>query len=119
MKKEVLQMIKLIEIKTGSAFWEIDGVILRFQRKKSIGDVLTEQLIGEYRELLLNEEYKEHPTKICEINAILGDVILLRIGIEIYFETFIKMFAYYTERYIRAWELSDKKLVSIFCLFLS
>jgi hypothetical protein len=36
-------MIKLIEIKTGSAFWEIDGVILRFQRKKSIGDVLTEQ----------------------------------------------------------------------------
>lgn len=112
MKKEVLQMIKLIEIKTGSAFWEIDGVIFRFQRKKSIGDVLTEQLIGEYRELLLNEEYKEHPTKICEINAILGDVILLRIGIEIYFETFIKMFAYYTERYIRAWELSDKKLVS-------
>jgi len=105
-------MIKLIEIKTGSAFWEIDGVILRFQRKKSVGDVLMEQLIGEYRELLLNEEYKEHPTKICEINAILGDVILLRIGIEIYFEAFIKMFAYYTESYVRTWGMSDKKLVS-------
>jgi integrase len=112
MKKEVLQMIKLIEIKTGSAFWEIDGVILRFQRKKSVGDVLTEQLIGEYQELLLKEEYKEHPTKICEIDSILGDVILLRIGIEVYFEAFIKMFAYYTERYVKAWGKSDKKLVS-------
>jgi integrase len=112
MKKEVLQMIKLIEIKTGSAFWEIDGVILRFQRKKSIGDALTEQLIREYRELLLKEEYKEHPTKICEIDSILGDAILLRIGIEVYFEAFIKMFAYYTERYVKAWGKSDKKLVS-------
>jgi len=105
-------MIKLIEIKTGSAFWKIDGVIIRFQRKKSIGNVLTEQLIREYKELLLNEEYKEHPTKICEIDSILGDVILLRIGIEIYFEAFIKMFTYYTESYVRAWGMSDKKLIS-------
>ncbi len=105
-------MIKLLEIKTGSAFWEIDGVILRFQRKKSIGDVVIEQLIGEYRELLLNETYKEYPAKICDINNALGDVILLRIGIEVYFDAFIKMYEYYIERYVRAWGMSDKKLVS-------
>lgn len=105
-------MIKLIEIKTGSAFWEIDGVILRFQRKKCIGDVLTGQLIGEYRELLLNEGYRDNPIKICELNSVLGDVILLRIGVEVYFEAFMKMFTYYTERYVKEWCDAEKRFIT-------
>jgi integrase len=96
-------MIRLIEIKTGSAFWEIDGVILRFQRKKCIGDTLTGQLIEEYRELLLNESYRKNPLKICELDSVLGDVILLRIGAEVYLEPFLKMFAYYAECYVQEW----------------
>lgn len=112
MRKGELQMIKLVEIRTGSTFWEIDGVTVRFQRKKSVGDALTKQLIEEYRELLIHEAYRDYPVKICEIDNLLGDIVLLRIGVEVYFEAFMKMFAYYTEGYIEAWSKSDKKFVT-------
>lgn len=102
-------MIKLVEIKTGSAFWEIDGVILRFQRKKSIGDERTGRLIEEYRDLLQKESYLENQEKLCKLVGVLGDVILLRIGVEVYFDAFMKMFAHYTERYVKAWCDAGKK----------
>lgn len=102
-------MIRLIEIKTGSAFWEIDGVVLRFQRKKSIGDDVTGQLIGEYRDLLRDESYREKPDKLRGLAGVLGDVILLRIGVEIYFHAFMKMFSYYTEQYVKAWADAGKR----------
>lgn len=105
-------MIQLIEIKTGSAFWEIDGIILRFQRKKCIGDELTGQLIKEYRDLLLNEAYRKEPMKLRELDRVLGDVILLRIGVEVYFEAFMKIFSYYTEHYVKEWCDAGKRFSS-------
>lgn len=105
-------MIQLIEIKTGSAFWEIDGIILRFQRKKCIGDKLTGQLIKEYRDLLLNEAYRKEPMKLRELDRVLGDVILLRIGVEVYFEAFMKIFSYYTEHYVKEWCDAGKRFSS-------
>jgi len=105
-------MIRLIKIKTGSAFWEIDGVILSFKRKKLIGDTLTGQLIEEYRELMLNESYRKNPLKICELDSVLGDIILLRIGAEVYHDPFLKMFAYYTERYVQEWCDAGKRFAT-------
>lgn len=114
-------MIELIEIKTGSAFWEIDGVVIRFQRKKSIGDDLTGYLIKEYRDLLLSENYRKEPMKINELEGVLGSVVLLRIGAEVYFEAFIRMFSYYTELYVKEWCDAGKRFsankTSVFPVF--
>ena len=33
-------MIQMLEIRTGSAIWEIDGTILRFRRLKNVGDAV-------------------------------------------------------------------------------
>lgn len=39
-------MIQMLEIRTGSAIWEIDGTILRFQRLKKAGDEEVESRIN-------------------------------------------------------------------------
>ena len=45
-------MIQMLEIRTGSAIWEIDGTILSFRRLKNVGDAVVERRINQYRSLL-------------------------------------------------------------------
>ena len=101
-------MIKLIEIKTCTAFWDIDGTVLRFQRRKQVDDEQTCRMIEQYRDLLLDETYKSYPQMLREIACILPDNILARIGIAVYQEQFLKMFAYYSKLYVEQWEQSGK-----------
>lgn len=51
-------MIQMLEIRTGSAIWEIDGTILRFQRLIKAGDEEVENRINQYKSLLLEERYR-------------------------------------------------------------
>ena len=105
-------MIKLIEIKTCTAFWDIDGTVLRFQRRKRVDDELTGRTIERYRELLLNETYKSCPQMLRDIACILTDNILVRIGIEVYQKQFLKMFEYYSKLYVEQWEQAGKCFIS-------
>jgi hypothetical protein len=76
--------------------WDIDGTVLRFQRRKRVDDELTGRTIERYRELLLDETYKSCPQMLRDIACILTDNILARIGIEVYQKQFLKMFQHYS-----------------------
>ena len=99
-------MIKLLEIKTCTAFWNIDGKTLWLQRRKKVDDQLTARTIAQYRDMLLNETYKTSPHMLREIACILRDTVLTRIGTEVYPEQFLKMFGHYSELYAKQWEKS-------------
>lgn len=105
-------MIKLLEIKTCTAFWDIDGTVLRFQRRKCVDDELTGRTIERYRELLLNETYKSCPQMLRDIACILTDNILARIGMEVYQEQFLKMFKHYSKLYAEQWEQAGKCFIT-------
>jgi hypothetical protein len=105
-------MIKLLEIKTCTAFWDIDGTVLCFQRRKRVDDELTGRTIERYRELLLDETYKSCPQMLRDIACILTDNILARIGIEVYQKQFLKMFQHYSTLYVEQWEQAGKCFVS-------
>lgn len=114
-------MIELIEIKTCTALWSVDGILLRLQRRKHTDDKLTQQAIETYRDLLLNESYKNSLQMLCEISGILTDSSIVRIGMDVYREQFQKMFAYYAKLYTELWEQSRKcfscNKVSMFPVF--
>ena len=81
-------MTQLIEIKTCTALWSVDGVPLRLQRRKNINDRLTQQTIEQYREFIQDEAYKSSPQVLCEIAEILTDSSIVRIGMVVYQEQF-------------------------------
>ena len=114
-------MIKMLEIKTCTAFWDIDGTIMRFQRRKRVSDETMGIKIAQYKELLLGNLYEAHPETLCEINNALDEVILVRIGFEVYREDFLRMFRYYAQSYTQQWDKADKvvraKKISIFPVF--
>lgn len=114
-------MTQLIEIKTCTALWSVDGVPLRLQRRKNIIDRLTQQTIERYREFIQDEAYKSSPQVLCEIAEILTDSSIVRIGMAVYQEQFLKMFEHYTRLYVKEWEQSEKcfssNKVSMFPVF--
>lgn len=114
-------MTQLIEIKTCTALWSVDGVPLRLQRRKNINDRLTQQTIERYREFIQDEAYKSSPQVLCEIAEILTDSSIVRIGMVVYQEQFLKMFEHYTRLYVKEWEQSEKcfssNKVSMFPVF--
>ncbi|MCR4436677.1 MAG: hypothetical protein QHH06_12995 [Clostridiales bacterium] len=114
-------MIKMLEIKTCTAFWDIDGTIMRFQRRKRVRDETMGIKIAQYKELLLGNLYEAHPEMLCEINDVLDEVILVRIGFEVYRDDFLRMFKFYAQSYIKRWDKSDKvvqgRKISIFPVF--
>lgn len=114
-------MTQLIEIKTCTALWSVDGVPLRLQRRKNINDRLTQQTIERYREFIQDEAYKSSPQVLCEIAKILTDSSIVRIGMAVYQEQFLKMFEHYTRLYVKEWEQSEKcfssNKVSMFPVF--
>lgn len=79
-------MIQMLEIRTGSAIWEIDGTILRFRRLKNVGDAVVERRINQYKSLLLEERYRANQEELIGITEILGEVILLKIGSEAFYK---------------------------------
>lgn len=105
-------MIQMLEIKTGSAIWEIDGTILRFQRLKKVGDEEVERRIKQYKSLLLEERYRESQKELIDITHILGEVILLKIGVEAFHNKFFQMFRFYCSRFMGLWKASEKCMVS-------
>lgn len=105
-------MIQMLEIKTGSAIWEIDGTILRFQRLKKAGDEEVESRINQYKSLLLEERYRANHEELIGITEILGEVILLKIGSEAFHKKFFQMFHFYCSRFMEAWKNSENCMVS-------
>lgn len=105
-------MIQMLEIRTGSAIWEIDGTILRFQRLKKSGDEEVARRINQYKSLLLEERYRANQEELIGITEILGEVILLKIGSEAFYKKFFQMFRFYCSRFMEAWKNSEKYMVS-------
>ena len=105
-------MIQMLEIRTGSARWEIDGTILRFRRLKNVGDAVVERRINQYKSLLLEERYRANQEELIGITEILGEVILLKIGSEAFYKKFFQMFRFYCSRFMEAWKSSEKYMVS-------
>lgn len=105
-------MIQMLEIRTGSAIWEIDGTILRFRRLKNVGDAVVERRINQYKSLLLEERYRANQEELIGITEILGEVILLKIGSEAFYKKFFQMFRFYCSRFMEAWKSSEKYMVS-------
>ena len=105
-------MIQMLEIRTGSAIWEIDGTILRFRRLKNAGDEAVEKRITQYKALLLEERYRENKEELIGITEILGEVILLKIGSEAFHDEFFQMFRFYCSRFMEAWKNSEKCMIS-------
>lgn len=102
----------MLEIRTGSAIWEIDGTILRFQRLKKAGDEEVESRINQYKSLLSEERYRANQEELIGITGILGEVILLKIGSEVFHNEFFQMFRFYCSRFMEAWKNSEKCMVS-------
>lgn len=105
-------MIQMLEIRTGSAIWEIDGTILRFQRLKKIGDEEVGRRINQYKSLLLEERYRANQEELIGITEILGEVILLKLGSEAFYKKFFQMFRFYCSKFMEAWKNSEKCMVS-------
>lgn len=105
-------MIQMLEIRTGSAIWEIDGIILCFRRLKNAGDEAVEKRITQYKSLLLEERYRANKEELIGITEILGEVILLKIGSETFHDEFFQMFRFYCSRFMEAWKSSEKYMVS-------
>lgn len=105
-------MVELMEIKTCTALWKVDGTLLRLQRRNHTDDKLTCQTIEQYLDLLLNETYKSSPQMLREIAGVLTDRIIVRIGMEVQREQFLNMFEYYSKTYVRQWEQSGACLQS-------
>lgn len=105
-------MIQMLEIRTGSAIWEIDGTILRFQRLKKSGDEDVARRINQYKSLLLEDRYRANQEELIGITEILGEVILLKIGSEAFYKKFFQMFRFYCSRFMEAWKNSEKCMVS-------
>lgn len=105
-------MIQMLEIRTGSAIWEIDGAILCFQRLKKSGDEEVARRINQYKSLLLEERYRANQEELIGITEILGEVILLKIGSEAFHNEFFQMFRFYCSRFMEAWKNSEKCMVS-------
>lgn len=105
-------MVELMEIKTCTALWKVDGTLLRLQRRNHTDDKLTCQTIEQYLDLLLNETYKSSPQMLREIAGVLTDRIIVRIGIEVCREQFLNMFEYFSKAYVGQWEQSGACLQS-------
>lgn len=105
-------MIQMLEIKTGSSIWEIDGTILRFQRLKKTGDEEVKRRINQYKSLLLEERYRANMEELIGITEILGEVILLKIGSEVFYNEFFQMFRFYCSRFVEVWKNSEKCMIS-------
>lgn len=105
-------MIQMLEIKTGSAIWEIDGTILRFQRLKKIGDGEVEKRINQYKSLLLEGRYHEIQKELIDLTEILGEVILIKIGAEAFPNEFFQMFRFYCGRFMEEWKNSEECMIS-------
>ena len=101
-------MVELLEIKTSTAFWNINGIILRFQRRKRFDDNITKQAIEMYISVLLNKEYLRDQTVLKNIIDVLSDTIVLRIGVIIFKQAFIEMFDYFSNLYVEQWAVSNK-----------
>ena len=96
-------MIKLIGIKTSSAIWEIDGIVIKTQRLKNVGNEKIEKNISDYINLMTSGNYKRNPNELYKIAETLGSTMILKIGTDIYLNYFLKMFDYYTKEYIKQW----------------
>lgn len=105
-------MIRMLEIKTGSAIWDIDGTILRFNRLKKIGDEEVKKQIIRYKTILQEGCYRKNPKELIRIASLLGEIILLKIGVEAYQKDFFQMFDYYCERYMEEWKESEQCMIS-------
>lgn len=105
-------MIQMLEIKTGSSIWEIDGTILRFQHLKKTGDEEVKRRINQYKSLLLEERYRANMEELISITEILGEVILLKIGSEVFYNQFFQMFRFYCSRFVEVWKNSEKCMIS-------
>ena len=101
-------MVELLRIKTSTAVWNIDGVEMRFQRRKNTSDDQTKLAIEKYIYFLVNNEYEKDWMSLKNIMMILTDTMVIRIGMTIYRNEFLKMFEYYSRVYVREWSDSNK-----------
>ncbi|MGL6219184.1 MAG: tyrosine-type recombinase/integrase [Lacrimispora sphenoides] len=94
-------MVQMIEVERGGyCLWDIDGITVRIRSRKDVDCTLFCQAIMQYCNLLKTESYQTNPEKLCAIAAIMGDVALIRIGLEVFEDSFSKMYEHYSKRYI-------------------
>ena len=105
-------MVHLLENKTSGALWEIDGIVLRLRRRTCIGDELVKETIQQYQDILSTESYLRTPNILQEIASILGCVAIVRIGMEVYQDRFLRMFGHFVERYVERWAQSEECFVT-------
>lgn len=105
-------MVELLRIKTSTAVWNIDGVEMRFQRRKNTSDDQTKLAIEKYISFLVNNEYEQDWMSLKNIMKILADTMAIRIGMTIYRNEFLNMFGYYSGVYVREWADSNKSFTT-------
>ena len=97
-------MVELIEIKTCTAFWRIEGKIFRFQRRKRISDDDTKTAIEKYIKIMADKEYLIESDCVSKVGETLSDTIMLHIGMELYKDEFCDMFKWFSVKYMEIWD---------------
>jgi integrase len=105
-------MIKRLEIRQASAVWHIDGAEISMFHRKKIPVNLTVSGIEAYRNCLKNNTYEKDNTPLCEAFAFFGGISFVAIGYKAYREDFLRMYRYFTKRFVKEWYEGDKSLHS-------
>lgn len=100
-------MVELIEIKTCTAFWSIEGKIFRFQRRKKTSDEDTKTAIEKYIEIMIDKGYLIESDCVSKVGKTLSDTIMIHIGMELYKDKFCDMFKWFSVKYMEIWESSQ------------
>lgn len=100
-------MNQMIKLEKGYQ-WNIDGHEMRFRYKKGVSKEIFGQMIARYCDLVRSGLYKAHPDQLCEAATVAGDIVLIRIGLEVFPNEFLSMFRHFVKRYIDQWEKSGR-----------
>ena len=105
-------MIKRLEIKLASAVWHIDGAQISMSHRKKITIDVTVAGIEAYRSCLKSNTYEQDNAPLCEAFRFFGGISFVSIGYKAYREDFLRMYRYFTKRFVKEWYESGKSLHS-------
>jgi integrase len=109
---EVTEMIKRLKIKQASALWHIDGAEISMCHRTNISTEVTVTNIEAYKKNLQSGAYEQDNTTLCDAFRFFGGISFVAIGYNAYREEFLRMFRYYTKRFVKEWYESSKRLHS-------
>jgi len=106
-------MIERTKVNFNTAIWRIEKMEISLCHRVNILEQETLSHIEAYRDSLRDASYEHDNTTLCAAFNFLTSIPFITIGYCAYHEDFLKMFRYYTKKFLIEWDECGKRLDSL------